>query len=975
MQTAEFLARVVPSTGNYLSVMFITDRKIPVVRSYPIASGGVREASKIIDWAARKNWDIYHALATFNLADVRNGHVIASREVSNAQALRTLVIDADVLAPHSKVPARCFADRRAAMAWLLAFCNAIDLPLPNLCVDSGFGFHWYWVLEGALTVAAWQPLAHALRAAMLAHGWSGDTAPTIDAARILRPPGSVNMKSGAAVPVTVSTSTKFQTGDYPVAMLTQALTPWLGVQTAQATGTGGRTATVHMLGPKPAHVTGQGAGLNANAAEGIERRDYKLAQIGLKCAQVGMSLANQGNGDWRDLWELGHLTLAHFCSDGEAQAHEISRGDPRYTQAGTDAARARIATQADAKGFGAPTCKKYDDYRPGVCPGCPLWGRLNSPISLGTDDGDLPDRYRRSVSPERIEMFSGKGKEAAWKLLMLGNVHSPRLDWLAGGGHQLTFSYEMSGTTHVLSIKGADVGNPMMLLPLVEKQGITADRHNTGEIGDFVAAWISKLRAQRAQITDAAKPWGWIFDARGDHAGLAIGGTYYRRNGTTETVPGGDPKINANYKPAGEFAKWQQAAALFEQHRPDLQAMIAASFGAPLIALAGDIRGISMNFWSTESGIGKSSAIKVGQSVWGNYATMQSMRDTPNSVMRSLSVPRVLIRYWDEMRVDKRWQADFVELIYTIPSGKERARMMQDTTLREQGEWETILLYTSNGSSMDYLWSHDKGTDAGVRRLFEVHLPKVDTPYDGAASQILKLVENNYGHAGRVYAAYLAAHVDEVCALLASTKSAITASLGVQQNERFLVTCMACLLVGASLARKLGLFAFDVRGIHECLRQAFLDMRAANSQQSLITPVAGYDIEELLSQYLYENADYKLHTERFPGAGRTKVDVLVKPRFDVVRFQVAEQPGTLRLQRSLFHEWLRDRALPATTVVKQMVADWSAREYRQSIGAGTTHAGGQVWVVDVPLAGPLATYLIASNVTPRPPKPAAHARI
>src|SRR5580765_8987622 len=105
---------------------------------------------------------------------------------------------------------------------------------------------------------------------------------------------------------------------------------------------------------------GQGAGLNQAAHQGIPRRDYSFRTIAAKCAQVGNSLAAHGNGDSRDLWYTGHLTLTEFCADGADYAHEISNGDPRYTQAGTDAAIAQIKNEIATKGLGAPRCASYD---------------------------------------------------------------------------------------------------------------------------------------------------------------------------------------------------------------------------------------------------------------------------------------------------------------------------------------------------------------------------------------------------------------------------------------------------------------------------------------------------------------------------------------------------------------------------------------------------------------------------------------
>jgi hypothetical protein len=68
------------------------------------------------------------------------------------------------------------------------------MPRPNLVVHSGGGLHVYWVLARALTPADWQPLAFALAEATKQHGLKCDTQCTVDRARVLRIPGTLNTK-------------------------------------------------------------------------------------------------------------------------------------------------------------------------------------------------------------------------------------------------------------------------------------------------------------------------------------------------------------------------------------------------------------------------------------------------------------------------------------------------------------------------------------------------------------------------------------------------------------------------------------------------------------------------------------------------------------------------------------------------------------------------------------------------------------
>ena len=70
--------------------------------------------------------------------------------------------------------------------------------------------------------------------------------------------------------------------------------------------------------------------------------------------------------------------------DGEVEFHECSKNDfPRYSR---EEAQRKLDT-ARASTTGATTCKRFDDVNPGVCPGCPEWGKILSPYFAGTPTG------------------------------------------------------------------------------------------------------------------------------------------------------------------------------------------------------------------------------------------------------------------------------------------------------------------------------------------------------------------------------------------------------------------------------------------------------------------------------------------------------------------------------------------------------------------------------------------------------------
>jgi hypothetical protein len=977
MNTEDFLRRVIPP-GNHAILSY---NKTPWAgagskwSSRAFAAADIDKMAAYARFCAGQGWDTYHALAAFRLATAKPGAVYkdgspklhAERKQTNVQALKAFWIDIDVKRDHDGKKAEAvFATRTDALAWLFEFCTKIKLPRPNLLVDSGYGFHAYWLLDAPVAPPQWYPLAGALKEAMLQNAFRGDAGISTDSARILRPPGAKNFKGPQGTPgVPVEALDAMSAPDYTLAQIEVALAPFVGMASANQ-GAGQSSATGHgatfALGAKPIFMN-QGAQpqTNANAQANLPPNEYLFANVAANCLQVAQSLANHGDGDSYPLWYRGNLSLAHFCTDGANYTHEISKGDPRYTPAGTDAAVARIAKEVGTShGLGAPRCTAYNDYRRGVCGACPWWGRLNSPISLGRPDGDLPDNYRRYNG--RIERHVVFEKSEEWLLLVAGDVYAPRLEEINTGGFALSFTYALSGAEHYVRIAGADVFQPLQHGPMLERQGVPLDRKSAGPFGDFVMAWITKLRSQRAQREDNYRPFGWCNDQQGDRTGLAVAGTLYRTDGSIEAVPGGDAKLNSLYRPHGSLANWRRAAALFEgaNARQDLHAILAISFGSPLISLVSDVRGMSWHFWSVGSAVGKSSMMKVAQAVWADVRALSTMDDTPNAVMRSLSGPRVMPRLWDEMRVKPKEEQAFSQLVYNIPQGREKARMGPDTMLRETGEWETMVVFTSNRSLMDLVIDQTEGTDSGMARLFEAKMPQGNLTFVADAGETIKLTEANYGHAGREFARYVTANLPAVQKHIRDLNVGLAKQWGLEPAERFYLAGCVAALTAAEIAKKLNLFDFDIPALYSWLTKAFMELRRDRNAQPLHTRAGGTDIEQLLSAFYYEMADFRLVTN--VSSGGKIVDILDHPRNNEVRLQVIGDEQILRINLTVLRTWLQGKHLSSASIIKQMIAEFPAKQLRKTIGAGTRYRGGQLYVLDVDLRSPALRGYLPDNL-------------
>jgi hypothetical protein len=111
------------------------------------------------------------------------------RSTETAHGCRALFCDVDV------GQGKANATRLEALTATTKTIKIIKLR-PHFLVDSGRGFHLYWLLDRTLAKDEWLPLARSLKAALPAVGLEIDPVVTADPARVMRLPGTINSKNG-----------------------------------------------------------------------------------------------------------------------------------------------------------------------------------------------------------------------------------------------------------------------------------------------------------------------------------------------------------------------------------------------------------------------------------------------------------------------------------------------------------------------------------------------------------------------------------------------------------------------------------------------------------------------------------------------------------------------------------------------------------------------------------------------------------
>lgn len=970
MQTRDFLARVVPE-GNYLALSVNmtpgTDQTRMMVRMFT----GVDDAARFAAWAVKKGWEVFHCQASYRIAeaedDGRGGtRYKGSKHATNAVRSRALYLDLDVHRPgDKKTPGvNAFASRQDAVAWLAGFIKDTGLPQPSIVVDSGYGFHPYWILDEPLAPADWQVAAHALRAAMVAKGYIGDAGITTDIARILRTPGSVNRKD-LANPQEVTV----KTAGPPIANITMmtALQPWV-VYAASAqqmqNASAGAVVTALNGGPSAAFkattVGSMASAAQANIPDYAEGRLYRMANIASGCGQVAESLRTGGNGDPYPLWYTGFLTLAAFTTDGVDYIHPLSQGDPRYSTAGVEAAWAKVQAEKAAKQHGPPTCSWFQAHRPAACQGCPHAGQIKSPVVLGRDDSDLPRGYRRSGRGIEMERLDKEGNPE-WVLVSPGDITDFNVS-MTSDGAQVSFRYRRGQTDTVVRY-----GQPEMLALSKEKLAsflatklihLPSPEHVIRMRG-LLVAWLDKMEAEQRLRMEATPAFGWV-ERSGKIIGYAHAATVYGTDGSESFTSAGDPKVIAKYGMVGDFAPWRTACDFVTAGRPDLTMLVAASFGAPLMRFTGQ-SGVIVSCISRQSGIGKSSAITVGQAIWGNpVIAINSLYDTMNAVMKKVGETSTLPAYWDELRSGGDTKR-FTDLAFALTQGREKARLAADTSARSIGTWQTMLVAAANEPLMEHVIEDVQGSEAGALRIFEVEVTTPPIPPVPGAAMIIAAAKSNYGHVGREYARWLAQNAPRLEAATTTLIDRIVQELGARTEERFYVAAIACILQGAAIANRQGWANFDISSLKLFLFDAFHTLRGGRSQ-TLVATSTGYDLETIMSEFMSALSHERLVTNIF-GDKNTFVNVLLAPLGGrKASVQIAVKDGLVRIQRTALSNVLRAKNISFQAIKRELEEQWGAKIRREPIGVGTPYSVGQTWVVDIPLTVPcLSDYAVVGG--------------
>ena len=769
METKKFLEKVLGD--GYYSVLGLGEKK---VQSFHATIDDVIDRASQLD---AEGINAYFGLATFETDN--------DRKVTNVKSLSSFYLDLDCGVSKE------YPDQNTAFQDLRRFIKETGLPRPML-INSGYGIHVYWVLTESVPYVEWLPVAQGLKDMCIQHNLSADNGVTADAARVLRVPGTHNHKRGTQKPVTFLGTGELYDVEFG--------------EFARLVGKEGVTAHVEVS--NEANALKQA--LIDNSEFGFKNILSKTMK-GVGCEQLKNIIENQHDIS-EPLWRAG-LSIARFCNDSDKAVHKMSERHPEYNE---------YLTQEKADLIKGPyTCAKFAEEDPEPCSSCPHWEKITSPIVLGKsikkapvskDIPLYPEPYFRGANGGVYVDFKSADGELEQKMIYQNDLYVVKriMDVEVGEAIVMRLHLPQDGIRE-FTVPLTAVTSKEELRKQLSMHGIAVLRMD--EIMAYTTTWVNQLQA-KSVAEEARRQFGWTND---ECEGFVLG----NEEVTMKEVKFNPPStptasLFPSFEPKGTLEEWKNTVNFYNRENFELhQFVLGTSFGSPLMKFS-PINCAALHIYSKESGVGKTTAMIAGASVWGSPEDLiMHERDTYNTKMNRGEIYHNLPMYMDELTNTSG--KELSNLAYQLTGGRQRGRMSASSNVeRHRGEaWKLLAVTTGNTSMVERISIIKAMPKAEAQRILECRVSRMQFDTKEETDVFSSCLQDNYGHAGKVYIKHVMENLDEVRKLIRQVQEKVDMKANLTAENRYWSVLVACTLTGIILAKQCGLVQYDTKKLFQ----------------------------------------------------------------------------------------------------------------------------------------------------------------
>lgn len=381
--------------------------------------------------------------------------------------------------------------------------------------------------------------------------------------------------------------------------------------------------------------------------------------------------------------------------------------------------------------------------------------------------------------------------------------------------------------------------------------------------------------------------------------------------------------------------------------------------------------GAIVSLVSDRSGTGKTTALEAAASVWGRLKGTQII-DDDTSVAKGLKLAvfgNIACTYDELFNRDPEVIRRFV-LMFT--NGRDRDRGTADGNLRHvRAEWQTILLLASNNSIVDILSSMD-GTDAPAYRVLEFTLAPISGADKKRGDALRKQLDDNSGHAADLYLRTLVqpATLKYIKDALPRWTDQVWKKTLLNPEHRFWVRAIASVIAAGAVVKHAGILDFSVDRIADWAIE-YVQSKRNLTEDHKFEPVSL--LVRFLDQHLLDTL--VVNDALKPGPGGATQTLLAPRRNLSVRNEL--KPQRIFIEEGVLRRWLISKGANTDTFYRELRAmNILLRISSKTLGAGTTHATGQVrsWEVDASVPAISGHLKVVAAVVDQPKRVAERAK-
>jgi len=379
-----------------------------------------------------------------------------------------------------------------------------------------------------------------------------------------------------------------------------------------------------------------------------------------------------------------------------------------------------------------------------------------------------------------------------------------------------------------------------------------------------------------------------------------------------------------------------------------LQAVLAASFAAPLMRYFPDTPSFTLSIVSAASGAGKTTALRIAAAVWAEPTrSMRQLNDTTNSLIRHMAMAHDMPAYWDDIRGDRRVD-NFLEVMFQLTQGREKERLNRSAKTTPVGILRTILTVASNSSVLERITDRDRGSDATARRVLEFPLaPMARSKMDQDKRNIFHAAKTNYGHAGKLLAEWLPRHEAQIIEWRNQILKMLQSRVNADSEDRFWIDACAAILIGALIARVLDLAPINFAALTKFL------IAHIRRQKIIVTEDVALAAEDLLADLLAVNADYTIRCSKDTkdrhkrGRATTRAPLVEShPKRGVAEIEINMEAREVVFSVPAVNHYLNCRHGSSHTtqsLITALEAHYTMTREKRTLGRGTAFSSGQRW--------------------------------